>query len=34
MSRRHPGILVRFVVVHHLRRSAILLMCTDLTLST
>jgi hypothetical protein len=27
-----PGILVRFVVVHHPRRGAILLMCTDLTL--
>ena len=30
---RPVGILVRFVVVHHPRRGAILLMCTDLTLS-
>jgi len=29
---RPVGILVRFVVVHHPRRGAILLMCTDLTL--
>ena len=29
---RPVGILVRFVVVLHLRRGAILLMCTDLTL--
>src|SRR5436853_2513494 len=33
-SRRRPvGILVRFVVVLHPQRGAILLMCTDLTLS-
>ena len=30
---RPVGILVRFVVVHHPRRGAILLMCTDRTLS-
>jgi hypothetical protein len=30
---RPVGILVRFVVVHHPRRGAILLMCTDLDLS-
>jgi hypothetical protein len=30
---RPVGILVRFVAVHHPRRGAILLMCTDLTLS-
>lgn len=30
---RPVGILVRFVVVHHPRRGAVLLMCTDLTLS-
>jgi hypothetical protein len=29
---RPVGVLVRFVVVHHPRRGAILLMCTDLTL--